>query len=49
MMAVFVTDGHLPYPYGHEMTGYEVANLAGTLDKAKAAGVSILDGPYLSR
>jgi hypothetical protein len=45
-MAVLVTDGHIPYPYGHEMTGYEVANLAGTLEKAKAAGVSVLDGPY---
>src|ERR1051326_2798226 len=22
-MAVLVTDGHLPYPYGREMTGYE--------------------------
>src|SRR6201995_5415862 len=22
-MTVFVTDGHLPYPYGREMTGYE--------------------------
>ena len=46
VMAVFVTDGHLPYPYGREMTGYEVANLAGTIDKAKTAGVSILDGPF---
>src|SRR5215471_11841209 len=46
VMAVLVTDGHLPYPYGHEMTGYEVANLATTLEKAKAAGVSVLDGPY---
>ena len=45
-MAVLVTDGHLPYPYGHEMTGYEVANLAGTLEKAKATGVSVLDGPF---
>jgi predicted enzyme related to lactoylglutathione lyase len=44
-MAVFVTDGHLPHPYGHEMTGYEVANLADTLAKAKAAGVSVLVGP----
>jgi len=43
---VIVTDGHLPYPYGHETTGYEVANLAGTLQKAKAAGVSILEGPF---
>jgi len=45
-VAVLVTDGHLPYPYGHETTGYEVANLAGTLQKAKAAGVSVLDGPF---
>jgi hypothetical protein len=45
-MAVLVTDGQLPYPYGREMTGYEVANLAGTLEKAKAAGVSVLDGPF---
>jgi hypothetical protein len=44
--AVIATDGHLPYPYGHETTGYEVANLAGTLQKAKAAGVSILEGPF---
>lgn len=45
-MAVLVTDGHLPHPYGREMTGYEVANLAGTLEKAKVAGVSVLDGPF---
>ena len=45
-MAVLVTDGHLPYPYGREMTGYEVANLADTLEKGKAAGVSVLDGPF---
>jgi predicted enzyme related to lactoylglutathione lyase len=44
-MAVLVTDGHLPYPYGREVTGYEVANLADTLGKAKAAGVSVLAGP----
>src|SRR6202042_285531 len=42
MLAVMVTDGHLPYPYGHEMTGYEVSNLADILAKAKSAGVSIL-------
>jgi len=45
-MAVLVTDGHLPYPYGREMTGYEVANLADTLGKARASGVSVLAGPY---
>lgn len=47
-MAVLVTDGHLPYPYGHEMTGYEVAHLTDTLDKARAAGVRILVEPYRS-
>ena len=45
-LAVFVTDGHLPYPYGREITGYEVANLADTLTRAKAAGVQILIPPY---
>ena len=47
-MAVLVTDGRLPYPYGREMTGYEVTNLADTLGKANAAGVSILVEPYVS-
>ena len=32
---VLVTDGHLPYPYGHEMTGYEVVNLVDTLQLIK--------------
>jgi predicted enzyme related to lactoylglutathione lyase len=45
-MTVLATDGHLPYPYGVEMTGYEVADLTGTLDKAKAAGATILVEPY---
>lgn len=45
-LTVFITDGHLPYPYGREMTGYEVANLMDTLTKAKAAGVEILIPPY---
>src|SRR6267142_2630466 len=34
-LTVFVTDGHLPYPYGREVTGYEVANLSDTVAKAK--------------
>lgn len=45
-LTAFVTDGHLPYPYGREMTGYEVANLAATIAKAKAAGVDALVPPY---
>ncbi len=45
-LTVFVTDGQLPYPYGRELTGYEVTNLADTLAKAKGAGATILVGPY---
>jgi hypothetical protein len=45
-MLVRVTDGHLPYPYGYETTGYEVKNLDDTLTKAKAAGVTVLVEPY---
>jgi hypothetical protein len=45
-VTVLVTDGHLPYPYGREITGYEVGNLSDTLAKAKAAGVAALVGPY---
>ena len=47
-MTVLVTDGHLPYPYGCETTGYEVADLTGTLAKAKAADATILAGPYMA-
>lgn len=42
---IFVTDGHLPYPYGHEMAGYAVSNLGMTLEKAHAAGVRTLSEP----
>src|SRR5882724_9589801 len=45
-LTAFVTDGHLPYPYGRELTGYEVTNLGETLAKAKGAGATILVGPY---
>jgi predicted enzyme related to lactoylglutathione lyase len=45
-LTALVTDGHLPYPFGREMTGYEVANLAETLAKAKAAGADVLVPPY---
>jgi hypothetical protein len=43
-MQVLVTDGHLPYPFGHEVTGYEVRDLVTTLKKAEAAGVKVLAG-----
>lgn len=39
---IFVTDGHLNYPFGQERTGYGVANLSETLGKATASGAKIL-------
>ncbi len=47
-LAIFVTDGHLPYPYGRELTGYEVENLTETLKRAESLGVTILTGPFSS-
>jgi hypothetical protein len=41
-LQVNVTDGHLPYPFGYEITGYEVRDLGGTLEKARASGVTVL-------
>jgi predicted enzyme related to lactoylglutathione lyase len=48
-MAVLVTDGHLPYPFGHELTGYQVQQLDATLEKAKAAGAKVLSAPYTTK
>jgi predicted enzyme related to lactoylglutathione lyase len=45
-VTALVTDGHLPYPYGREITGYEVADLSDTLAKAKTVGVVVLVAPY---
>jgi predicted enzyme related to lactoylglutathione lyase len=45
-ITVLATDGHLPYPYGREMTGYEVPDLDATLAKGKAAGAVVLVEPY---
>ena len=47
-MTILVTDGHLPYPYGHEITGYEVGDLGATLAKATASGAQVLVAPYRS-
>ncbi|MEI5998960.1 glyoxalase [Paraburkholderia bengalensis] len=41
-MLVFVTDGKLPYPFGHDVTGYQVADLDATLTKAQGNGVKVL-------
>lgn len=44
-MVVFVSDNHLPWPYGRDMTGYAVNDLDATLAKARAAGVVVLAAP----
>lgn len=41
-MTIFVTNGHLVYPYGSETTGYEVDDLQTTLTRAQSLGVSVL-------
>ena len=45
-MIVLVTDGHLPYPYGRELTGYEVKDLNDTIAKARASGATVLVEPF---
>jgi hypothetical protein len=47
-LTVLVTNGHIPFPYGREISGYQVASLSETLAKAKAAGVEILVPSYTS-
>ncbi|TCA74298.1 glyoxalase [Rhizobium leguminosarum bv. viciae] len=48
-MSVLVTDGHLPYPYGYETTGYAVKDLNATVEKATASGATVLVQPYKSQ
>ena len=45
-MQINVTDGHLPFPFGHEITGYQVSDLNATLEKAKISGAKILSAPF---
>ena len=45
-MQLLVTNGHLPYPFGHEIRGYQVSDLAATLDKAGTVGAKLLFGPF---
>ncbi len=47
-MQLMVTDGHLPWPYGRETTGYEVDNLDATLARATAAHVKVLIAPFVA-
>ena len=43
---VMISDNQLPWPYGRDVTGYEVGSLQATLAKAKAAGVETLVEPH---
>jgi predicted enzyme related to lactoylglutathione lyase len=47
-LTALVTDGHVPYPFGHETTGYEVRNLGETLAKARQSGATVLVEPFHS-
>jgi predicted enzyme related to lactoylglutathione lyase len=44
-LRVLVTDGALPFPYGRETTGYEVADLDAALARAVRSGASVVAGP----
>jgi hypothetical protein len=45
-MRVMVTDGHLPFPFGRELTGYQVEDLDGAVAKALRAGATLLSPRY---
>lgn len=45
-LTALVTDGHLPYPYGREIMGYQVKDIESTLTRAKRSGASVLVAPY---
>jgi hypothetical protein len=47
-LTALVTDGKLPFPFGRETYGYEVDDLAQTLEKATAAGATLLVAPFES-
>jgi len=48
-MTVLVSNGQLPYPFGHDTTGYEVADLTQTLAKATGSGAKVLVPPFTSK
>jgi len=45
-MAILVSGGALPWPYGRELTGYAVPDLSATLAKAATTGVEQLVAPH---
>jgi hypothetical protein len=44
-MQIMATDGHLPYPFGRDISGYEVSDLHETLAKARSHGATVLVEP----
>jgi hypothetical protein len=44
-MQIMATHGHLPYPFGHDICGYEVSDLNETLAKARSHGAAVLVEP----
>ena len=44
-MRIMASDGQSPFPFGHEISGYEVSDLQETLAKAVAHAVTVLSGP----
>ncbi|HEY2677329.1 MAG TPA: hypothetical protein VGI65_10185 [Steroidobacteraceae bacterium] len=47
-MQIMATDGQLPYPFGREVSGYEVGDLSDALRKAGLHGAKILVQPMYS-
>ncbi|TRL38261.1 glyoxalase [Methylosinus sporium] len=45
-LALLVSNGQLPWPWGRDLTGYEVNDLRATLAKAEAAGAKVVVQPY---
>ena len=44
-MRIMATDGQSPYPFGYEISGYEVTDLQETLARALSHGVTVLSAP----
>ena len=47
-MVIIVTNGHLTWPYGRELTGYEVLDIKDALAKAKESGATIVVEPFIA-
>jgi hypothetical protein len=47
-MQIMATDGQLPFPFGHDISGYEVGDLNEVLAKGGAHGLKVLVAPVES-